>query len=275
MTGNGEPPEASQAFYVYCIAAADAAAEIAVDSLPGAIEDDTAIELIPVDSLTAVVSRVPLTSYAEENLTQNLTDATWTAVRAMRHQQVVEHFSRRISVVPLRFGTIYLELAGVEQMLTERKQELTEIIDRLRGCEEWGINLYSDRKALTAVIDSLSPRLRELNEQVATASPGQSYLLKKKTETLRADECRRELQRIASEVDDSLRPFCEDARRLRVLKVEATEYGELTAKFAFLIKRNSFEEFRAAAERLARKHEKSGVRLELTGPWPAYNFTGE
>jgi hypothetical protein len=275
MTGKGEHPEGSDAFYVYCIAEAIAAEQIAAESLPTAIEDDAAVELIAVSGLAAVVSRVPLASYGEESLTEHLTDATWTAVRAMRHQQVVEHFSRRTSVVPLRFGTIYLQLDGVERMLTERKKELADTIDRLRGREEWGINLFCDRKILATVIDSLSPRLRELAEQSATASPGQSYLMRKKIEALRTDECRVELNHIASEVDDTFRALCDDAKRLRILKVEATEHGELIAKFAFLIKRSSFEEFRATAERLARKHEQSGVRLELTGPWPAYNFAGD
>ena len=64
----------------------------------------------------------------------------------------------------------------------------------------------------------------------------------------------------------------DDARRLRILKVETTEHGELKAKFAFLVKRSSFEEFRDAAERLAQENQAAGVRLELTGPWPVYNF---
>jgi hypothetical protein len=275
MTGNGEQAEDKDAFYVYGICEATAAAVIAGEGLPDAIEDDARVELITVDGLAAVVSRVPLASYAEVSLAENLTDAAWTAVRAMRHQQVVEHFARRTSVVPLRFGTIYLEFEGVEQMLTDRKQGLKEIIERLRGREEWGINLYSDRKTLVAVIDSLSPRLRELNEQAETASPGQSYLMRKKIETLRADECRSELQRISREVEDTFHSLADETRRLRVLKVEATEHGELMAKFAFLIKRAGFEEFRATAEHLARKHELTGVRLELTGPWPAYNFAGD
>ena len=62
-------------------------------------------------------------------------------------------------------------------------------------------------------------------------------------------------------------------KRLRVLKVEATEHGELRAKFAFLVEKSEFLKFRDAAERLAQEHQTAGVRLELTGPWPAYNFT--
>jgi hypothetical protein len=40
----------------------------------------------------------------------------------MRHEQVVEHFASRTSVVPLRFGTIYLDRAGIEQMLGENER---------------------------------------------------------------------------------------------------------------------------------------------------------
>ena len=58
----------------------------------------------------------------------------------------------------------------------------------------------------------------------------------------------------------------------RVKMLEA-ELRELKAKFAFLVQRAEFEEFRAAAERLAQEHLNAGVRLELTGPWPAYNFS--
>ena len=118
----------------------------------------------------------------------------------------------------------------------------------------------------------MSPVLRELVERAAQAPPGQSYLMQKKIEALRVDEVRVALNRIVDEVEKALSEQADDAKRLRILKVEATEYGELKAKFAFLVKRSGFEEFRAAAERLAEEHLDAGVRLELTGPWPAYNF---
>ena len=78
--------------------------------------------------------------------------------------------------------------------------------------------------------------------------------------------------RIVDQIEETLKSQTDDARRLRILKVETTEHGELKAKFAFLVKRAAFEEFRDAAERLAQEHQSAGVRLELTGPWPVYNF---
>jgi hypothetical protein len=82
------------------------AEELALGTIPVDIQDGAGLELISGDQLSAVVSRVPLAEYGESSLAENLKDATWTAVRAMRHEQVVEFFAKRTGVVPLRFGTI-------------------------------------------------------------------------------------------------------------------------------------------------------------------------
>jgi len=262
-------------YYVYCVAESVAADQLDVASFPVGIEEDAKLTWVTANELAALSSVVPLDSYAEEALAEHLADATWTAVRAMRHETVVEHVAKRTSVVPLRFGTIYLERAGIERMLTEKGRALARIIERLRGREEWGVNVYSDRAALMASITSLSPRLRELVQQAEAASPGQAYLMQKKIDALRVDETRVALNRLIDEIEKTLSEQAEDAKRLRILKVEATEHGELKAKFAFLVKRAEFEEFRAAAERMAQEYVSAGVRLELTGPWPAYNFSSE
>jgi len=260
------------AFYVYCIAETAAAAQLPAGALPVAIEEDAKLEWISINNLAALVSQVPKETYSEESLADHLTDATWTAIRAMRHETVVEYVAKRASVIPLRFGTIYLERSGIEQMLNEKGREFEEIIEHLRGREEWGVNVYCDRAVLLSSITSVSPVLRDLVERAQQASPGQSYLMQKKIETLKVDEARTAVSRIVDEIEEKLKAQADEARRLRILKVETTEHGELKAKFAFLVQRSGFEEFRDTAEQLAREHQAAGVRLELTGPWPVYNF---
>jgi hypothetical protein len=260
------------AFYVYCIAESAAAAQLAAESLPAAIEEDAKLEWISVNKLAALVSEVPKETYSEDSLADHLTDATWTAIRAMRHETVVEYVAKRASVIPLRFGTIYLERTGIEQMLTEKGREFEQIIEHLRDREEWGVNVYCDRAVLLSSITSVSPVLRDLVERAQQAPPGQSYLMQKKIETLKIDEARAAANRIVDQVEDKLKTEADEARRLRILKVETTEHGELKAKFAFLVQRSGFAEFRDTAEQLAREHQAAGVRLELTGPWPVYNF---
>jgi pyruvate-formate lyase len=263
---------ADLAYYLYCIAESAAAAQLPVDSLPMAIEESSKLEWVSVNTLAALTSQVARATYSEENLAEQLTDATWTAIRAMRHETVVEYVAKRATVIPLRFGTIYLERSGVEQMLTTQSRELESIIEQLRGREEWGVNIFVDSAVLLSSITSVSPVLRDLVQRAEQAPPGQSYLMQKKIEALKVDEARATVNRIVDQIEESLKEQTDDARRLRILKVETTEHGELKAKFAFLVKRAAFEEFRDAAERLAQEHQPAGIRLELTGPWPVYNF---
>jgi len=50
---------AELAYYVYCIAESAAAAQLPVESLPAAIEDDSKLEWISVNTLAALASKVP------------------------------------------------------------------------------------------------------------------------------------------------------------------------------------------------------------------------
>lgn len=266
------PKTPENALYLYCIGEARSLTALLEGSLPATIEDKGRLELLERDGLAAVSSRVPLKDYNEDALRAHLSDAAWMALRAMRHERIVDYFAKRASVVPLRFGVIYLDGAGVEQMLAERSDELREAIKRLEGREEWGVNVFCDRKVLMEAIVSISPSLQELDRQAAQVSPGQAYLMRKKMESLRQSEARSEVKRRVEQIEQELGAESEGSARLRLLKDEGGEHGELVGKLAFLVERGRFEEFRRTAERVAGESLDAGFRLELTGPWPAYNF---
>lgn len=265
-------PKKASGLYLYCVGEAAALSKLLEGKLPAPVEEDGRLELIEQESLAAVTSLVPLKDYDEAALAAHLADAAWMALRAMRHERVVDYFAKRASIVPLRFGVIYLDSAGVERMLAERGDEIRAAIERLEGREEWGVNIYCDRKALMEAISSISPRLKELNEQASSASPGQGYLMRKKMDSMRNEEARAEVRRAVERIEQALQKESEGSSRLRLLKDEAGEHGELVGKLAFLVERERFEEFRTMAERLAGDNADAGFRLELTGPWPAYNF---
>ncbi|MDQ3804142.1 MAG: GvpL/GvpF family gas vesicle protein, partial [Acidobacteriota bacterium] len=258
------------ALYVYCVGEAGRLAPLLGDA-PEAIEDPAALELVTAGALGAVVSAVPLADYGEEGMAARLADAAWTATRALRHERAVEHFARRAAVVPLRFGTIYLRRESVARMLEERGASLREALARLEGREEWGVNVYVDRARLKETVVGVSARLREMAERAASASPGQGYLLRKKIDALRDEEARAETKRVASETEARLGGVSDGAARLRTIKGERDEPGEVAARLAFLVPRAGFDRFRAEAERLAEEFTPLGFRFELTGPWPPYN----
>lgn len=268
----------AQAFYVYCVGKHEALVPLFEDKQPDdleAIETNASLEIIASNDLAAIVSAVPLADYSEEALQAHLSDTQWTAVKAMRHEVVVQYFAARASVIPLRFGTIYLERVRVKDMLAQRQEELCAILSRLYGREEWSINIYRDTVKLMQSLGSLNPRLREASERAAQASPGQAYLLRKKRDAIRAEEARAETQRVIAEVERDLAAISDGVARLRLLKDESTQHGELVSRMAFLVARDCFSGFRAVAERLAQEYTPCGFKLELMGPWPTYNFAVE
>lgn len=264
--------DVDRALYVYGVGESEALAPLFDTELPEAIEEGAGLEAVEAAGLSAIVSAVPLGVYGEGALSERLSDATWTATRALRHERVAEHFARRTAVVPLRFGAIYLRREGVERMLEGRVAQFRAVLARLEGREEWGLNVYVERARLREEVTRLSERLREMAERADASAPGQAYLLRKKIEGLRDEEARAETRRVARDTEEMLGATCDGAARLRVLKDEATEQGELAARLAFLVPREGFDSFRAAAERLADRYTPLGFRFELTGPWPAYNF---
>ncbi len=264
--------ETESAVYVYCIGVRDELLPLFGGEMPDAMEGAGGIELVEQEDLAAVACAVPLADYGEGVLEAKLADAAWTATRALRHERAVEHFARRATVLPLRFGTIYLRREGVARMLEERAAQLRSTLARLKGREEWGLNVYVERARLREQVASVSPRLREMEEAAAASPPGRAYLLRKKVDALREEETRAETRRAAVVIENELASACDGAARLRVHKDEAGEQGDMAARLAFLVRRENFDGFRAAAERLAERYTPLGFRFELTGPWPAYNF---
>jgi Gas vesicle synthesis protein GvpL/GvpF len=264
--------EEKGALYVYCVGARAELAPLFGGELPDAMEGGRALELVDAGELAAVACAVPLADYGEGALEARLTDAAWTATRALRHERAVEHFARRATVVPLRFGTVYLSRGNVARALAERETRLRAALARLAGRDEWGLNLYVDRARLREQVSTVSARLREMEGEAAASPPGRAYLIRKKVEALRDEESRAETRSAAANVEDELAAASDGSARLRAHKEEAGEQGELAARLAFLVRRDAFEEFRAAAERLAERYTPLGFSFELTGPWPAYNF---
>jgi hypothetical protein len=266
--------EDGHAFYVYCVGEEDVLAPLFNKVLPEAIEEGAGFELVGAGGLAAVASTVPMSDYGEVILEERLNDPAWVATRAMRHELVVEHFAAAAAIVPLRFATIYLSRESVERMLAKRDVQLRTLVNLVRGREEWGLNIYVDRKRLRDEVVKVSPRLREMSEQADALSPGRAYMLRKQIDALRDTEAGEVRKRVKSEA--SL--LCHHARLVGVgskpLRAnEKTEHGEVVARVVFLLDRRRRKALHTRAEKLAAEYAPLGFKMELVGPWPAYYFT--
>jgi hypothetical protein len=257
--------------YVYCIVESNGL-EGVFDAAPEGLESGLKLEPEVSGSFAAVVSTVPLSEYGERALEANLADVNWAASRAMRHERVVEYFASRRAVIPLRFGAIYIDRRSIGRMLAERADEFKPVMERLRGKEEWGVYVYCDRAKLIENKVSNNPAIRQLLNRAASAPPGQSYLLSKQIEGLKAEAARDEISGAVGQIKQALDASSQRSARIPQAGRQQTEQGELVAKLSFLVETDRFDHFRASAERLAEMYLSSGFHIELAGPLPPYNF---
>jgi hypothetical protein len=267
------PAKAATGLYVYVIGLNRALqAALSLPNPPAGLEPDAPLSLVSAGTLAAIVSRVPLVRYGEGRFEQQLKDPVWAADKVMRHQSVAAFFSERQPVVPLRFGVIYSDPKKIQEMLLERADSLMVALARVEGCEEWALNLLADRSVLAEKITGISPKLSDMRRRARSSSQGQAYLLQKQAERMRTAEMKSHLKRVADDMASLLGDAAKAIKRLPPAEHEGKQKPSLAAKFVYLVPRKNVADFKKEAEKLAQRHGAHGFRIELTGPWPPYNF---
>jgi Gas vesicle synthesis protein GvpL/GvpF len=260
-------------WYLYGVAAADEASVRLEAGLAAGAEQE--VELVAEGPLVGVASRVSLQEFDEPALPERLRDATWLEEKIRAHQQVLERVLEDASVVPCRFCTVYRSEVELRRFLSQRREVLQAALDRVRGKVEVGVKAFIDRDRFASAQAKQNDDIRQLENQVSAAEGGRAYL-----------EGRRLEQRVASELEGFRG---EAAGRLHARLLAAAEDGlalplqapelsgreeEMVFNGAYLVTvdRVAFEEALAS---LGRDLRDDGVDLELTGPWPPYNFVPE
>lgn len=144
-------------WYVYGVAPADG--EIDLHGCAG-IGGDTRVQLVHAGNLYALASRIDDTTldlvapdYAE------LTDRIVEHDRVVRQAQATGR-----SVVPLPFGLVVDHLNGVRRLMEDHSARLHEALERLEGCEEYGVHVSVPRDAAQRAVRSCA---RGVYEQLA------------------------------------------------------------------------------------------------------------
>jgi len=252
--------------YVYAIARAGSTAPRGLRGL-----DDAAVRTVADGDVIAFVSDVSERDYAEEPLNAHLADMEWLTSRAVRHQEVNAALAAGCDpLVPLSFGTVFRDAAGVTRMLDERAAELGPRFEALRGRSEWIAVVRRDRAKALAAVESESEPLRALRSEIEGAPPGRRYLL-----TRQLDETKRTELRAsdAAAIVDATEAFERAQMRLfREPLVEDAGRGML-ARFSVLARRDAGGALDGLTAAYATRWDARGYTLELTGPWPAYRFS--
>jgi len=252
--------------YAYAIARAGGAAPAGLRGLDGG-----AVRAIREGELEAFVSDVPEDEFGEGPLNAHLADMEWVTPRAVRHQDVNASLAAaRDPLVPLAFGAVFRDTAGVTRMLRERAADIGPRFDLLRGKAEWIAVVRRDMVKAVAAVASGSEALRALKAEIAAAPPGRGYLIAKQLDETQRQELRATDANAVAAAVESLEGA--GTRLFREPLVEDAGGGML-ARFSVLASRDGGPALDDLRHTFERSWEPRGYTLELSGPWPAYRFS--
>ncbi len=245
-------PAGRRVLYLYAIA------RVPKGPLPAiaaeGIDGSAPVEAVVREGYVCWVSRVARDQFAD-HLAQRMQDLEWLASAGLRHQHAVGEIAGKLTCLPARFGTVFLNQDSMAQHLKARKSELRAAFKRVAGADEWGIKLF------TVAPGKSSP---------AVAAVSGSDYLKKKAAVLRPQR--------SKTLDRQVRAFI---AALDGLAVASSPGGKASGGQPGLIWHGSFlirRKDRAKLEGILKEYATiwhDSRRIDWSGPWPPYSFVGD
>ncbi|MFE5895639.1 GvpL/GvpF family gas vesicle protein [Streptomyces sp. NPDC056462] len=225
------------------------------------------VALVRSGGLAAAVSEVPGEEFSESALKSRLEDLDWLESTARAHHLVIETLAARVTVLPLRLATVYLDESRVEQMLSERQEAFAELLDRFDAHVEWGVKVYAE---VPPASESAAPSAAP-GSSTADAAPGRAYLRTRRQHRQAHEDTRRAAEEAVRRTEERARGLAVERSRHRPQQgTLADARGENLANDAYLVPRHLAAEFRERMLHAA--DDLPGVRVEVTGPWAPYSF---
>ncbi|MEI6422262.1 MAG: GvpL/GvpF family gas vesicle protein [Lentisphaerota bacterium] len=254
--------------YLYCVTKEEPNLE-----RRGALEDE--LYLIPASGLYACVSNVPEDEFGEENLEKNLHDLEWLKKNVERHEKTIEGIMKDTSVIPFKLATVFFNEQNVQAFLAKYADGMGEKLDYVKNKQEWGVKIYCDPEKLKQSTLLESEKLREIDRQINSASPGKAYLLGKKKNELVAAELDEAMVRYRKTFLALLEGFCFKSSILETTPRKVTgRNDDMILNAAFLVEKSMVPQFISQFETLESEPEfaAKGFCFSSTGPWAPYNF---
>jgi hypothetical protein len=205
----------------------------------GAVETEL-VDLVRVGDLAALVSQLAPGELDDPHVLER---------RVRAHNDALLAALEAGPVVPIRFGTLFINAAEVAGWLERNEHALLSELDRLRDAVEW----------------ALSVSVQETAEQQEAVSVGsaETYLDRRLAEGEVAAQRRQELAELTTLWHERLAATAEDA---------VIGSGDALLDAAYLVRRSRQRDFEAALVDVQAEVDASELGSRLTGPWPPFSF---
>jgi gas vesicle protein GvpL/GvpF len=212
------------------------------------VDGRAAIECLRCAPYYCWVSRVDGEEFGDE-LATHMENLDWLAEASVRHQRAVSEVAQHVTILPARFGTVFLTEESLHQHVHHDRRKLGEAFNRVENADEWGVKVFA--------VPQTPPPTR--------AASGKDYLRQKAAR----------LETRARKADPEVQAF---QKELDYISLASTDGGKVSSgqrgllwNASFLIPRSRTGELQGMLARFADRWAGS-YRIECSGPWPPYSF---
>jgi hypothetical protein len=267
--GAPDPAAEELGWYLYCVVG-DPTLTLPEQLL--GVDADNAVTVLSDDELAAVVSRVPLSEFGEERLRESLNDVAWLEGTARAHERVLDAVRALTTVIPMRLCTIYRTESSLRETLGRERIAFTEALLRLEAKTEWGLKMFMDPRGVERAA-AASGELARLDAERPGMPAGQAYMRQRRRDSLLRAEVERLVDRIVDEGHARMAALSVEALSNPLQRPEVTGHdGQMVLNGVYLVDDAATEAFNSAGEELAEHCRPLGFDVQVTGPWPPYNF---
>ena len=223
---------------------------------------DTTVWVHSADSLAAIVSLLPVEGFGVANWERNATNVGWLEPVARRHHEVLRHVAMTAAVVPLRLPSLYGNLGSLTDALREAGDVLRRDLRRIEGKVEWAVKVYRTAEAQSSAVST-------------PATSGRDYLLTRSRDLSARSSAQEQLRERVREIHEALGQL--SAEYVRNQPQDAVLSGrkeQMLLNGAYLVGRADQARFLELVGEIADDSSTKGLSVEVSGPWPAFNFTG-
>ena len=223
---------------------------------------DTTVWVHSADSLAAIVSLLPVEGFGVADWERNATNVGWLERVARQHHEVLRYVAMTAAVVPLRLPSLYGDLESLTDTLHEASDLLERDLRRIEGKVEWAVKVYRTAEAQSSAVSTPS-------------TSGRDYLLTRSRDLSARSSAQEQLRERVREIHEALGQL--SAEYVRNQPQDAVLSGrkeQMLLNGAYLVGRTDQARFLELVGEIADDSSAKGLSVEVSGPWPAYNFTG-
>lgn len=228
--------------------------------------ENTEVYTIPYKDVCAIVHNCRAEPYQSQD---NEVVKKWLQV----HEHVLDEATQKLgTVIPAGFDIIIKSENGIDSKQTVKNwlkdnfENFREKINKIRGKQEYGIQIFYNPKAMGEVIARDSVEVQKLREEMSSQKPGMAYMHKQKIEKAVKEEMEKKGEKYFDNFYKAIKSHVDD---IKVEKTKKTDNKVMFMNLSCLVLK---EKVKDLGDELEKIDNMDGLSVRFTGPWPPYSF---